>query len=111
MDKTEMYAQGDLLFVRTRANVASARLVTDGVLATGEGSGHTHRLRPGQQAAVLLMAGIMYVEAKRQAVVEHVVLPSESPTGEHADVTLPEGLWEVRRQREWTPEGYRQVID
>ena len=43
----------------------------------------------------------------------HKVLP---PTAiltheEHAQVTIPQGNWEIRIQREYVPEGWRYVVD
>lgn len=29
----------------------------------------------------------------------------------HEPITLPAGTWRIRRQREYTPEGYRMVLD
>jgi len=106
----EMYAQGDILFVRRGMPSEKGEEIMDGVIARGEITGHTHRLRPGQDAVLRAVAGLMYIEAMREAVVEHV-LPDGRSTGDHDSVSLPEGIWEVRRQREWTPEGYRQVAD
>lgn len=33
------------------------------------------------------------------------------PTDTHAPLRLPRGFWEVRRQREWVPEGFTRVQD
>lgn len=96
----ESIRQGDLLFVR-REIPADAQPLAEGVLARGEATGHTHRVRPGT-AVALLAAGIAYVRAMQEAYVDHE---------EHATVTLPPGEWAVRRQREYRPDGWRQVQD
>ncbi len=108
----EMYAQGDILFKRVEAEPKEGvQEVENGIIATGELSGHTHRIRPGQQATLNLIAGIMYLRALQDTVVEHVILPSGEPSKDHDPIVLPPGLFEIVRQREWVPEGYRQVVD
>lgn len=92
--------QGDLLFVRGTVP-AEAQEIADGVLARGEATGHTHRVRPGA-AVALLAAGMAYVRAIQEAYVDHE---------EHATVILPPGEWAVHRQREYRPDGWRQVAD
>lgn len=98
--RVEMVRQGDLLFVRGEVP-KDAREIADGVLARGEATGHTHRVRPGT-AVALLAAGLAYVRALQEASVDHE---------EHATVILPPGEWAVRRQREYRPDGWRQVAD
>jgi hypothetical protein len=92
--------QGDLLFVRSEIPVEATE-IADGVLARGEATGHTHRVRPGTTVA-LLAAGMAYVRALSEAYVDHE---------EHTTVILPPGDWAVRRQREYRPDGWRQVQD
>jgi len=92
--------QGDLLFERKEIP-QDAQEIQDGVLARGEATGHTHRVRPGT-AVALLAAGMAYVRAMQEAYIDHE---------EHATVTLPVGDWAVRRQREYRPEGWVQVAD
>lgn len=106
----KMIAQGDVLFIE-RNEEQNGEVIPSGIVATGEITGHTHRIRPGQEAILRMLAGVMYIEALRETVVEHVILPTGTPTGDHSEVVLPPGNWEVRRQREWAPEGYRQVAD
>jgi hypothetical protein len=92
--------QGDLLLVRAQIPEAATE-IADGVLARGEATGHTHRVRPGT-AVALVAAGLAYVRALQEAYVDHE---------EHATVVLPPGEWVVRRQREYRPDGWRQVAD
>jgi hypothetical protein len=95
-----MIRQGDLLFVQAEIP-QDAKEIQTGILARGEATGHNHRVRPGT-AIALLAAGVAYVRALQEAQIDHE---------EHQTVTLPPGDWEVRRQREYTPEGWRQVAD
>jgi hypothetical protein len=97
--------QGDLLFVRLTA-ATPAKPHPDGrVLAHGEATGHTHAVAEADLSAcdVFLDAdGRLVVEAKADVRVEHQ---------EHGTVVLESGTWEVRRQREYAPEGWTRVAD
>jgi hypothetical protein len=42
---------------------------------------------------------------------EHADVVHHRADHTHETVRLLHGLWEVKRQREWTPEGLRQVRD
>ena len=97
-----MIRQGDLLFVSIEEIEASATEDTSGILARGEATGHTHMIRPGQRAAMMVAAGIVYINAMQECAVDHQ---------EHKTVMLPSGKWRVNRQREYIPDGWRQVAD
>ena len=97
-----MQRQGDLLFVAVDEIPQDAVIDDSGIIARGEVTGHTHRIRAGQQAALMLAAGMAYVRANRETVIEHE---------EHAEVILPPGLFIVKRQREYRPEGWVRVAD
>jgi hypothetical protein len=105
-------AQGDLLFVPVEEipNKGEQKEIKDGVIARGEIHGHLHRISQGSEAVLKSIIGVLYIEAIRACTVEHVNEYS-MPTGEHNEVILPTGNWKVKRQQEWTPEGYRQVAD
>jgi hypothetical protein len=95
--------QGDLLFVPCETIPESSDEIKDGIIARGEVTGHTHRLRtPGVQASLMVAAGLAYVRAMMETPIDHE---------EHATVMLPPGNWKVVRQVEYTPEGLRQVAD
>jgi len=97
-----MFRQGDLLFVQVDEIPEDAKVDEKGILAYGEVTGHTHRIRGGVEAAMKVAAGVAYVQAMQEARVDHE---------EHGTITLPPGNWQVVRQREYVPEGYRQVVD
>ena len=99
-----MYRQGDLLFVPTDENEIDKNATEDktGIIARGESTGHMHRIRAGQQAALLVAASILYIRAFRETAIDHQ---------EHDTIVLPPGDWKVIRQREYIPEGWRQVAD
>jgi len=102
-----MIRQGDLLFVSVNFDITkwASRKTTleDGVLARGEKTGHTHSIkeRDGFNA---------YLDYLNQIILENsnpltVVHP------EHEEITLPPGLWEVRQQRQWSPNGVESRYD
>lgn len=93
-----MIRQGDLLFTKGSAP-AVAEERPDGIIARGETTGHMHRLVGG---VLLAVAAQLYVRAARACQVVHE---------EHSPVALPEGEWVVTRQREYVPNGWRQVAD
>lgn len=96
-----MFRQGDLLFVPATIPVGATE-IKDGILARGEATGHTHRLRLTGAAIALAVMGTVYIKAKQKAQIDHE---------EHKTVELPIGDWVVQRQREYIPEGWKQVTD
>jgi hypothetical protein len=95
------YRQGDILFVECEEIPAAARQRKDGIVARGEVTGHTHRLAGGT-AMLMICAGIAYINAQTEAYVRH---------DEHKEIILPPGKYRIKRQREYTPNGWRQVTD
>jgi len=98
----KMIRQGDLLFIRRTEDVPEGDILTDGIVARGEATGHNHKITPGVKAALIMAAGMMYIKAAEACSIDHQ---------EHETVTLPPGNWTVQRQREYQPDGWRQVAD
>ena len=98
----KMYRQGDLLFVECNEIPGDAEKIDTGILARGEATGHHHSLRSSARNVALMAAGVAYVQAPSKAHIDHQ---------EHHTITLPAGNWAVRRQREYTPDGWRTVLD
>jgi hypothetical protein len=77
------------------------------ILAHGEVTGHHHSIASPDVTLV----------SRREADDLHVWLsvtapePVELEHPEHATLLVPPGLWEVRRQREYSPAAARQVMD
>ncbi|HLV98243.1 MAG TPA: hypothetical protein VKT82_06145 [Ktedonobacterales bacterium] len=95
------YRQGDLLFVRQDARPATTLAARPSkVIVAGEATGHAHRL----QAGTVLEApdGALYLDVTHTTQVVHE---------EHGPITLEPGLWLVVRQREYSPEAIRTVLD
>lgn len=95
------FRQGDLLFVRQEVR-PEAPLTTrqSNVIVEGETTGHAHRLTRGS----ILEApdGALYLDVTQTTQVLHE---------EHGPITLDPGLWLVMRQREYSPEAIRTVVD
>jgi hypothetical protein len=107
-----MAAQGDVLFRRVEAlPVGAVRREQPGpiVVAHSE-TGHHHAI---QDAGVHLyrerggdpLIRFLFVEGAHADIVH---LRAQDT---HETLRLTPGFWEVRRQREWTPEGERAVLD
>jgi hypothetical protein len=102
-----MWRQGDILIQQIEAipeqSVRQKRLV----LASGDTSGHSHKIKDRRTANLFLPSSpesrVMYLEVTED--VAEVVHP------EHATIPLPKGCYRVWRQREFTDLGARSVLD
>ena len=70
------------------------------VIVAGEATGHTHRLTAG--AVLEAPDGTLYLDLPYVAKVVHE---------EHRPIMLDAGLWLVVRQREYSPQAVRTVLD
>jgi len=111
-----MAAQGDVLFRRIEAlpdGVIEQKSDGQIVVAHSE-TGHHHALEPGEAK--------LFEKIERDPMVCYLQIAGEyadvvhhRPHDTHETIRLLGGtlgsFWEVRRQREWTPEGLRRVED
>jgi hypothetical protein len=102
MGKLNLYRQGDIFIVKTDSIPTEAKEQEAGIIVRGEVTGHTHRISDGAKAALMVAAGIAYIRAQEATDIVH---------DEHSTITLPPGDYRAFRQREYTPEGWRQVAD
>lgn len=96
-----MKRQGDILFVPIKQIPFGLKKKSNNVIAEGEKTGHKHVLEGG----ILLdgpVAGMFINVEGEKATVTH---------NEHKAITLPKGNYQVKRQREYEPQGWRQVSD
>lgn len=106
-----MIFQGDIMFVQVDEIPASAKeqKATGGkhVLAHSE-TGHDHTIAAD---------GVIFYEGGGDPLTCYLALEEPGqiihnrPWDTHAPVTLDKGKWMGRRQREYTPEGWRRVED
>ena len=96
-----MKRQGDILFVRAKSIPKGLKVKAGGVIAEGEKTGHMHRL----------VDGTLYDDAKLGMFIEVKAEKASVTHNEHKTITLEKGLYTVKRQREYEPQGWRQVAD
>jgi len=102
-----IYRQGDVLLITTDQIPPGLTSVPRDrgrvVLAYGEATGHAHAIsEPGAELLSDAEVDRRFLVLAAQAVLTHP---------EHAPITLPAGSYQVRRQREYTPEAVRPVAD
>jgi hypothetical protein len=95
----EHYRQGDVLFVKVDALPDGLQRRKSNVIVEGESTGHAHRL---QQGAILETGNILYLSIEIETHIIHE---------EHKPIILVPGQYQVIRQREYSPEAIRTVID
>lgn len=101
------FRQGDVFFelVEEAPNVEKLKKTEDATLAYGEVTGHSHRIMNPMTDVSRFMdeTGDSYLFAEQDIEVRHE---------EHAGIDLPgKQWWKVSRQREYTPQGERRVLD
>jgi hypothetical protein len=104
MKKINMLRQGDVLLVPVANIPTGGNPRKSGILAYGESTGHSHRLA-ALEAGELYEVGdrlFLSVTAEGGVSIQHQ---------EHAAVQVDKGQYEVRIQREYTPEEIRNVAD
>jgi hypothetical protein len=113
MNNRRQFRQGDVLVMAVDSIPDGATAVPlDGgriVLALGEATGHAHAIAVADpvvgvdaDARLLALGDRRFLEVSRPSTIRHE---------EHAPVPLAPGLYEVVRQREYSPEAIRNVAD
>lgn len=98
------YRQGDVLFVAIdQLPAGEQKSRASGHILEGEVTGHVHRVAELDHAEVLEVGDGLFLRVSDAGVsIVHE---------EHKSLTLPAGNYEVRRQREYSPEEIRNVAD
>jgi hypothetical protein len=101
----KMYRQGDLLF-KLVERVPKGKKRASGHILEGEVTGHIHRVAEANlgQAEVLDCDTGLFMRVSGEGGVSIV-------HEDHNTLVLPPGNYEVVRQREYTPEEIRNVMD
>ncbi len=111
MNAKQLIRQGNVMFVPIANLPEGERKRRDnGTVAYGEATGHHHSLAVEdlERAEVLEIGEGLYVHVSEHGVrIEGAAFTHQ----EHLPVTLPPGDYEVRIQREYSPEAIRNVID
>ena len=107
-------AQGDLLLrkIEVLPTDAVPTPPVDGalVLAHSE-TGHHHAIAVGGPSMVELFGSTDPLKGYLRVSQTAAELRHHRPFDTHATLVIEPGIYEVRRQREWTPEGWRRVAD
>jgi hypothetical protein len=99
-----MYRQGDVYIIPVEKR-PDGQLKDDGILAHGEATGHKHQIASGDRSGASLFE--FNNELFLSVTAEGISIVHE----EHNTVTIPQGDYSVRIQREYSPEEIRNVID
>lgn len=98
-----MFRHGDVLILPTHLPKGAAPEPRSGdiILAHGEVTGHAHRIKD-TTARIFVVGNARYLVTER---------PSDLTHEEHNTITLPQGAYEVRIQRTYTPAAIVRVVD
>ena len=96
--------QGDVILIPVQhaASLQDGQKLSHLTLAEGEVTGHKHRISDGQ-AELHEQNGTLYLHITSEA----ATLTHE----EHKAISIPQGSWIVRIQRQYEPEGWDYVAD
>lgn len=101
-----MARQGDVLFVKVKSIPKGGKVRKSGHILEGEATGHIHRVAEAQLAEAEVLdcgAGLfMSVTAEGGVSIVHE---------DHNTIVIPPGNYEIVRQREYSPEEIRNVVD
>jgi hypothetical protein len=109
-------AQGDLLIRRINAIPKEAKQVASEkglyVVAHSE-TGHNHVIAERQNVRLFTCDDpmISYLEVIEATDATETLLEHLRSFDTHETIKIPAGIFEIRRQREYTPEGWRRVED
>lgn len=108
----ELKRQGDVLFIRrNKLPAGDAKKREDGAVAYGEVTGHSHRLADIETAEVLEIGGGVFVRVADDGVSIEGDPGATFVHEEHGPISLAPGNYEIRIQREYSPEAIRNVVD
>lgn len=101
--KPTLWRQGDVFVIAIPALPEQGCEERRPVLAEGEVTGHAHRLADPASGRVFASGDRLFL----QVLADAATIIHE----EHGPITVPRGGYEVRIQREYTPQEIRRVVD
>lgn len=112
----KMAAQGDLLIVKIDAlpNGIKKLNAEKGVYVVAHSeTGHNHVIadRPNVTLYEVDDPMVSYLEVLEAADATETLIEHLRSFDTHETIKIPAGTYEIRRQREYTPEGWRRVED
>ena len=98
-----MWRHGDVLIAPVATIPIEAKRQFTPILVHGELTGHSHRIKDPKSVEVWSTADTIFLRviAKTATIVHE----------EHKPITFPQGMYRVWRQREYTPQAIRQILD
>lgn len=102
-------AQGDLLIRRIDKlpeGVKEERPKDEKYIVAHSETGHHHTVNSQFVKYYIASQLLAYMEVEEPTVLEH-----HRSWDKHEALQIPTGVFEIRRQREYTPEGWRRVED
>jgi len=120
--KTKNYRQGDVLLIAQTSLPQDAKRIKPKPLAYGEITGHKHEAVSSSHVEHWEHDGHHYIEVTSNVVIAHgnETQINRIKKGElldcaveqiHAPISIEPGIYEVRPQREYEPNGWRNVAD
>ncbi len=103
-------AQGDFLITKIDSlpsELTKVKSENDHIVAHSE-TGHNHVMAPNN---------VDFFQSSNDEFVAYLHVKKETPIihlrsfDTHSPISVPEGLYRINRQREYTPEGYRRAQD
>ncbi|MBW4549921.1 MAG: hypothetical protein KME35_02200 [Aphanocapsa sp. GSE-SYN-MK-11-07L] len=98
-----LYRHGDVLIRRIASLPTHAQRRAGVTLAEGELTGHSHRIQQSHAAQLWGQGSNLFLEVKQPS----ATLVHE----EHRAIELPQGFYQVWKQREYRPDAYVEVMD
>lgn len=110
--KQLLYRQGDVMFCAIDSLPPGKAVKREnGVVAYGEVTGHTHALADLKSAEVLEIGDGLFVHVNESGISIDGEPGATFVHQEHGPTNLPPRNYRVRIQREYSPEGLRDVND
>lgn len=97
-----MWRHGDVLIATIEVIPSGARRCRSAVLASGEVTGHSHRVEEPEKAEIWEERGERFLK---------LTAPTRIIHEEHQPIPLDAGIYRVWQQREYTPEAIRRILD
>jgi hypothetical protein len=97
-----MWRQGDILFMKETRPLGKTTPKGSNIILHGEATGHSHKVEGAGQIVLSEGTEDQFLVANDNVRIVHE---------EHHTIELPEGVYRIRRQREFDGEAIRYVHD
>ena len=106
----KMGAQGDVMFIAVDSipeNAVQEQKDSKEIVVAHSETGHNHAIANSDVSFYKADDFNMYLDIQS----EYADVVHHRSFDTHETIRLPKGKWQVRRQREYSPEGWRRVED